>query len=142
LTAAKKIISIVSADAALVLAGVSAYECSVTRETPEAVDANMAALFSLLAVMIGIMREAYPECALVISAGSSANSDRMISALAPICDADGKAIRLSPAHIGVKQGEQNFLSWIDTFLFFHNINGDLAKLQMTFIKEAQPLPHM
>lgn len=51
-------------------------------------------------------------------------------------------IRLSPAHIGVKQGEQNFLNWINTFLFFHNMNGDLAKLQMTFFKEAQTLPHM
>lgn len=51
-------------------------------------------------------------------------------------------IRLSPAHIAVKQGEQNLLNWINTFLFFHNLNGDLSRLQMTFFKEAQDLPHM
>lgn len=51
-------------------------------------------------------------------------------------------IRLSPAHTAVKQGEQNFLNWINTFLFYHNLNGDLAQLQKTFFKEEQQLPHM
>ncbi|MBB3610832.1 transporter substrate-binding domain-containing protein [Rhizobium sp. BK602] len=51
-------------------------------------------------------------------------------------------IRQSPAHVAVKQGEQNFLNWINTFLFYHNMNGDLAKLQKTFFKEEQALPHM
>jgi polar amino acid transport system substrate-binding protein len=51
-------------------------------------------------------------------------------------------IRMSPAHVAVAQGEQNFLNWINTFLFFHRMNGDLAKLQKTFFKEEQTLPHM
>jgi polar amino acid transport system substrate-binding protein len=51
-------------------------------------------------------------------------------------------IRMSPAHVAVAQGEQNFLNWINTFLFYHRINGDLAKLQKTFFKEEQTLPHM
>jgi len=51
-------------------------------------------------------------------------------------------IRLSPAHVAVKQGEQNLLNWINTFVFFHQLNGDLSKLQMTFFKEVQDLPHM
>ena len=51
-------------------------------------------------------------------------------------------IRVSPAHVAVKQGEQNLLNWINTFLFFHQLNGDLSKLQMTYFKEVQTLPHM
>ena len=51
-------------------------------------------------------------------------------------------IRQSPAHIAVAQGEQNFLNWINTFLFYHRLNGDLGELQKTFFKEAQTLPHM
>jgi polar amino acid transport system substrate-binding protein len=51
-------------------------------------------------------------------------------------------IRQSPAHIGVSQGEQSLLNWINTFLFYNRLNGKLGELQLKHFKEAQTLPHM
>ncbi|MGQ9369384.1 transporter substrate-binding domain-containing protein [Azospirillum sp. ST 5-10] len=51
-------------------------------------------------------------------------------------------IRQSPAHAAVRQGEQNLLNWINTFLFQNRLNGKLAAIQLTWFKEAQTLPHM
>ncbi|ETA49427.1 transporter substrate-binding domain-containing protein [Ponticoccus alexandrii] len=51
-------------------------------------------------------------------------------------------IRQSPAHAAVAQGEQNFLNWINTFLFFHRMSGDLGDLQETFFGERQELPNL
>lgn len=51
-------------------------------------------------------------------------------------------IRQSPAHIAVKQGEQNLLNWINTFVFFNRLNGKLGDLQQTYFKEKQDLPNM
>ncbi|GGG42136.1 transporter substrate-binding domain-containing protein [Chelatococcus composti] len=51
-------------------------------------------------------------------------------------------IRQSPAHIAVRQGEQNLLNWINTTLFYNRMNGKLAELQKRWFKEAQELPHM
>ncbi|PRD45661.1 ABC transporter substrate-binding protein [Phyllobacterium phragmitis] len=51
-------------------------------------------------------------------------------------------IRQSPAHAAVRPGEQNFLNWINTFLFYHRLNGDLGRLQKRFFNEEQNLPHM
>lgn len=51
-------------------------------------------------------------------------------------------IRQSPAHIAVKQGEQNLLNWINTFIFFNRLNGNLEELQQTYFNEKQDLPNM
>lgn len=51
-------------------------------------------------------------------------------------------IRQSPAHVAVRQGEQNLLNWINTALFYNRMNGKLAELQKRWFKEAQDLPHM
>ena len=51
-------------------------------------------------------------------------------------------IRQSPAHVGVSQGEQNLLNWVNTFLFTNRLNGKLSELQLKHFKEAQNLPHM
>lgn len=94
LNVAKEIVDIISASAEVVLAGVSTYEGSVSGETPEAVDANMAALFDLLADSLALIREKHPERHLTVSAGGSIHFDRVISALAPVCEADGNATLL------------------------------------------------
>ncbi|MBA1154593.1 transporter substrate-binding domain-containing protein [Microvirga mediterraneensis] len=51
-------------------------------------------------------------------------------------------IRQSPAHVGVAQGEQNLLNWVNTFLFYNRLNGKLGELQLKHFKEAQTLPQM
>lgn len=94
LGAAKDIIDIISASADVILAGVSTYEGSVSGETPEVLDANMAALFDLLTDSLAFIREKHPERPLTVSAGGSIHFDRVIAALAPVCDADGNATLL------------------------------------------------
>jgi len=49
-------------------------------------------------------------------------------------------IRQSPAHVGVRQGEQNLLNWINTDIFFNKLNGKLGALQLKWFKEEQSLP--
>ena len=49
-------------------------------------------------------------------------------------------IRQSPAHVGVRQGEQNLLNWINTDLFANKLNGKLGQLQLKWFKEEQTLP--
>lgn len=49
-------------------------------------------------------------------------------------------IRQSPAHIGVRQGEQNLLNWINTDIFANKLNGKLGQLQLKWFKEEQSLP--
>ncbi|MBR1152049.1 transporter substrate-binding domain-containing protein [Bradyrhizobium sp. JYMT SZCCT0428] len=49
-------------------------------------------------------------------------------------------IRQSPAHIGLRQGEQNLLNWINTALFTNKLNGKLGELQLKWFKEEQSLP--
>ena len=51
-------------------------------------------------------------------------------------------IRQSPAHIGVKRGEQNLLNWINTTLFFLRMNGSLAAMQKEWFGAVSDLPHM
>ncbi len=51
-------------------------------------------------------------------------------------------IRQSPAHIVVRQGDQNLLNWVNTFLFYNRLSGKLAELQKTWFKEVQELPQM
>ncbi len=50
-------------------------------------------------------------------------------------------IRTSPAHMGVRQGEFNLLRWLDTFIFYSKMNGDLERLHQKWMGESmQPLP--
>jgi polar amino acid transport system substrate-binding protein len=49
-------------------------------------------------------------------------------------------IRQSPAHIGVRQGEQNLLNWLNTDLFANKLSGKLGQLQLRWFKEEQALP--
>ena len=50
-------------------------------------------------------------------------------------------IRNSPAHMGVRQGEFNLLRWLDTFIFYSRMNGNLEALHQTWMGESmQPLP--
>lgn len=50
-------------------------------------------------------------------------------------------IRTSPAHMGVRQGEFNLLRWLDTFIFYSKMNGNLEALHQTWMGEGmQPLP--
>jgi len=91
---AREIIDILSASSEIVLAGVSTYEGSVVGVTPEMLDANMAALFDLVVESFALIRQAHPKRALVVSAGGSVHFDRVIAALAPLCDTDGNATLL------------------------------------------------
>jgi polar amino acid transport system substrate-binding protein len=50
-------------------------------------------------------------------------------------------IRTSPAHMGVRQGEFNLLRWLDTFIFYSKMNGNLEALHQKWMGEGmQPLP--
>jgi polar amino acid transport system substrate-binding protein len=50
-------------------------------------------------------------------------------------------IRTSPAHMGVRQGEFNLLRWLDTFIFYSKMNGNLERLHQTWLGEGmKPLP--
>lgn len=92
--AASEIIDILSTSSEIVLAGVSTYEGSIVGATPEIFDANMAALFDLVAETFALIREAHPEQALHVSAGGSVHFDRVIAAFASLCDTDGNATLL------------------------------------------------
>lgn len=49
-------------------------------------------------------------------------------------------IRVSPGAIGVRRGDPDFLHWVNTFVYFHKLNGDLNAL---FEKWAgQKLPEL
>ena len=50
-------------------------------------------------------------------------------------------IRLSPAHIAIRHGEPDLLRWLDTFIFFHKLNGNIGKLHEKWLNEKmQDLP--
>jgi polar amino acid transport system substrate-binding protein len=50
-------------------------------------------------------------------------------------------IRTSPAHMGVRHGEFNLLRWLDTFIFYSKMNGNLQQLHRTWMGEdMKPLP--
>lgn len=91
---ANKIIDILSTSSEIVLAGLSTYEGSIVGATPEILNANMAALFDFCVETFALVRQAHPERALVVSAGGSVHFDRVIAALAPLCDTDGNATLL------------------------------------------------
>jgi polar amino acid transport system substrate-binding protein len=44
-------------------------------------------------------------------------------------------IRTSPAHMGVRHGEFNLLRWLDTFIFYSKMNGNLQELHRKWLGE-------
>jgi polar amino acid transport system substrate-binding protein len=50
-------------------------------------------------------------------------------------------IRRSPAHMGVKLGEFALLQWLNSFIFFNTMNGELDKLHRKWLATSMaPLP--
>jgi polar amino acid transport system substrate-binding protein len=53
---------------------------------------------------------------------------------APNKDFDLKfVIRRSPAHMGVRMGEHNLVRWLDSFIFFTTMNGELDNLHQKWL---------
>src|SRR6266481_6204421 len=42
-------------------------------------------------------------------------------------------IRRSPAHMGVRMGETNLLRWLDSFIFFNMMNGEIERLHQKWL---------
>jgi polar amino acid transport system substrate-binding protein len=42
-------------------------------------------------------------------------------------------IRRSPAHMGVRMGEHTLLQWLNSFIFFNSMNGELDKLHKKWL---------
>jgi polar amino acid transport system substrate-binding protein len=52
-------------------------------------------------------------------------------------------IRRSPAHMGVRMGEHNLARWLDGFIFFNTMNGELDKLHRKWLGiPMAPLPSL
>lgn len=52
-------------------------------------------------------------------------------------------IRRSPAHMGVRMGEHNLVRWLDSFIFFNTMNGELNKLHEKWLgMPMAPLPSL
>lgn len=52
-------------------------------------------------------------------------------------------IRRSPAHMGVRMGEHNLVRWLDGFIFFNTMNGELDKLHQKWLAaKMAPLPSL
>lgn len=50
-------------------------------------------------------------------------------------------IRRSPAHMGVRQGEFALVRWLDSFIFFNTMNGELDKLHQKWLGAKMiPMP--
>lgn len=50
-------------------------------------------------------------------------------------------IRRSPAHMGVRMGEHSLVRWLDGFIFFNTMNGELDKLHRKWLAAPMaPLP--
>ena len=45
-------------------------------------------------------------------------------------------IRRSPAHIGVRMGEHNLVRWLDSFIFFNTMNGEIDRLHQKWLGVA------
>jgi polar amino acid transport system substrate-binding protein len=63
---------------------------------------------------------------------------------APNKDFDLKfVIRRSPAHMGVRMGEHNLVRWLDSFIFFNTMNGELDRLHKKWLgMPMAPLPSL
>lgn len=52
-------------------------------------------------------------------------------------------IRRSPAHMGVRMGEHNLARWLDSFIFFNMMNGEIDKLHRKWLgMPLNPLPSL
>ena len=52
-------------------------------------------------------------------------------------------IRRSPAHIGVRMGEHNLVRWLDSFIFFSTMNGEIDRLHQKYLGiPFAPLPSL
>jgi polar amino acid transport system substrate-binding protein len=52
-------------------------------------------------------------------------------------------IRRSPAHIGVRMGEHNLVRWLDSFIFFNTMNGEIDRLHQKYLGVPYaPLPSL
>ena len=52
-------------------------------------------------------------------------------------------IRRSPAHMGVRMGEHNLVRWLDSFIFFNIMNGELDRLHQKWLgMPMQPMPSL
>ena len=50
-------------------------------------------------------------------------------------------IRRSPAHMGVRMGEHNLLQWLNSFIFFNMMNGEIDRLHQKWLgMKLQALP--
>jgi polar amino acid transport system substrate-binding protein len=50
-------------------------------------------------------------------------------------------LRRSPAHIAVRMGDFTLLQWLNSFIFFNTMNGELDKLHQKWLGASmQPLP--
>ncbi|HYD04827.1 MAG TPA: transporter substrate-binding domain-containing protein [Reyranella sp.] len=50
-------------------------------------------------------------------------------------------IRRSPAHMGVRMGEHNLLQWMNSFIFFNMMNGEIERLHKKWLgMPLAPLP--
>ena len=45
-------------------------------------------------------------------------------------------IRRSPAHMGVQDGRAHLLQWLNSFIFFNTMNGELDKLHRKWLGRA------
>jgi polar amino acid transport system substrate-binding protein len=53
------------------------------------------------------------------------------------------SIRRSPAHMGVRMGEHNLVRWLDEFIFFNMMNGEIDRLHQKWLgMKLQPLPSL
>lgn len=48
-------------------------------------------------------------------------------------------IRRSPAHMGVRMGEHNLVRWLDSFIFFNTMNGELDRLHKKWLAAPMQL---
>ena len=52
-------------------------------------------------------------------------------------------IRQSPAHMGVRMGEHNLVRWLDSFILFNTMNGELDRLHRKYLDmPMDPLPSL
>jgi polar amino acid transport system substrate-binding protein len=52
-------------------------------------------------------------------------------------------IRRSPAHMGVRMGEHNLVRWLDSFIFFNMMNGEIDRLHKKWLGiPLAPLPSL
>ncbi len=47
-------------------------------------------------------------------------------------------IRQSPCHIGIRKGDTDLLNWVNVFIYYHKLNGDLDRFSVKWFGEALP----